>query len=89
MAPIPPLASIPLVLTNAALNANTGVFAASARALAIAALFALAAALAARFGGEVFLVALSVDSCCGGEGGEGGGGGGGRDAVEGVLVEGV
>ena len=48
VAPVPSLATVTLVLADAALNADTGVLAATTRSLAIAALFALAAALTAR-----------------------------------------
>ena len=56
MAPVPSLATVTLVLADAALNADTGVLAATTRSLAIAALFALASALTARLRRQIFLV---------------------------------
>lgn len=55
MAPVPSLTTIPLILADAPFSTNTRIFAPLAGPLAIAALFALPAALAAGFGGEVFL----------------------------------
>ena len=71
MASVSALATVALVLADTAFDADTGVLAAAAGSLAIAAFLALAASLAARLGGEVFLVGaegvLEVDG--GGAGG--------------------
>jgi hypothetical protein len=56
MASVSSSAAVALVFADAAFNADAGVLAAAAGALAIAAFLALAASLAARLGGEVFLV---------------------------------
>lgn len=56
VAPITTLPAISFVLTDATFSANTGVLAPATGALAIATLLALAAPLAARLRGQVFLV---------------------------------
>lgn len=56
MASVSALATVALVLADAAFDADAGVLAAATGSLAIAAFLALAASLAARLGGEVFLV---------------------------------
>jgi hypothetical protein len=65
VASVSSLATIALILADAALNADTGVLAATTRSLAIAALLALAAALAARLRRKILLVSakgvLEVD----------------------------
>jgi hypothetical protein len=54
------LATIPLILTETAFNANTSILATSTRALAITALLTLATALAARLGREVLLISTEL-----------------------------
>jgi hypothetical protein len=71
VASVSSLAAVALVFTYAAFNADAGILAATAGSLAIAAFLALAASLAARLRGEVFLVGaegvLEVDGGgCGG-----------------------
>jgi proteasome lid subunit RPN8/RPN11 len=65
VASVPPLAAVTFVLADAALNADTGVLAATARSLAVATLLTFAAALATRLRREIFLVStkrmLEVD----------------------------
>jgi len=56
VAPVSAFATVTLVFADAAFDAYAGVLAAATGSLAIAALLALAASLAARLGGEVFLV---------------------------------
>jgi hypothetical protein len=56
VASVSSLAAVALVFADAAFNADSGVLAAAAGALAIATFLALAASLAARLGGEVFFV---------------------------------
>lgn len=78
------LTTITLVFADALIGAEPGVFAALAWTLAIAAFLALAAALAAGFGGEVFFVVAEVVlevegggvGCFAGLRGQGGGGDG-------------
>ena len=65
VASVPPLAAVTFVLADAALNADTGVLAATARSLTVATLLTFAAALATRLRREIFLVStkrmLEVD----------------------------
>jgi hypothetical protein len=70
VASVSALATVALVLADAAFDADAGVLATATGSLAVAAFLALAASLAAGFGGEVFLVGaegvLEVDGGCGG-----------------------
>lgn len=56
MTTVAAFAAIPFVFANAPFDANAGILASSAGALAIATLLALPASLAARLGRQVFLI---------------------------------
>ena len=57
---VPALAPVAFILTDATLNANASVFTPLAGSLAIAALFTLPTALAARLSRQVFLVSAKL-----------------------------